>query len=1151
MKKTLYPGYLQTARALKIATLCKGKTAVVLTSDKETASRLISDLRFFLTPDLIREYPFWDPLPFETVSPQVYLTSGRLQILSSLLKGLPQLIVTTPTALFQKVPTPEFFTSKSLELLAGAHLTIQDLEEHLLKAGFTRVRIVEEIGQYALRGSIIDFYPASQSMPVRASFMGDTLRALQLFRTESQRTAQEISTTFIDPVRELWFDNIDKSLLFDRIKERGKKLETPAREIAATVHALREEKHYAGIELHQYIASTAFTDFFRYLPEDSVFILDEPHSIQKHSDDFYQLIQDRYSSLLQEHFLLPSPEEVYLSPEVFENRYQSHAQHIFDTVEYYDDEADSHYHIVREKSIPTGDLVLSLRARAGTESSHAPLQKKIEAWRKDKYQIAFVTGSESRAARLKRNLLELDYELKSASSMNGLEWIHEKNAYPLLILNGHLSESAILPDVKKILLTEQDLYGEKSVRKKDNSTSEINIKKLLSSLSQLDIGDYIVHIDYGIGIYRGFRQVEVDGQKSDLIQIEYADSMLYLPLTNIGRVQRFSALEGQTPRIDKLSSTRWKKTRQKVQQSVATLAGDLIKLYAARNMTQGFAFDSPNFEDERFADDFPYNETQDQLRAIEETLHDMSTKKPMDRLVCGDVGFGKTEVAMRAAYKAVQSSRQVAVLAPTTILVEQHKQSFLKRFQDFPVTVDALSRFYPPEKNKKVLEQLQTGELDIVIGTHKLLQRDVLFKDLGLLIIDEEHRFGVKQKERIKQIKKNVDVLALTATPIPRTLHMSLLELRDISIISTAPSDRRTIRTYVAPEQETLIRDAIRREVQRGGQCFFIHNRVQNIELITSELKDIVPEVSIDYAHGQMSERELERKMHSFLKKEIDVLVSTTIVESGIDIPTANTIIINRADMFGLAQLYQLRGRVGRSDRQAYCYFLVPHSKKMSGEAKERLRALQSLDDLGQGFHLALRDLEIRGAGNLLGKEQSGNVLSVGFDLYTKILKEAIHHLSESDLSVDEFIEPEVKVSVNAYIPEDYIPDVPERLVLYQRLSAITGYESGILLAEEIEDRFGTIGEELDELIQLMCFRAELKKHLVEKTDISEKKIILAFSPKANLNMEKVIALLQSNPKYYSLSKNNSLTVGDPELYGETQSQTYRKVLTFLDSISG
>jgi transcription-repair coupling factor (superfamily II helicase) len=691
---------------------------------------------------------------------------------------------------------------------------------------------------------------------------------------------------------------------------------------------------------------------------------------------------------------------------------------------------------------------------------------------------------------------------------------------------------------RKFLLTD---------RKKKATKAHRSLKRYLAALAKLQENDFIVHIDYGIGCYRGLKHLIVEGTGHDFLQLEYAgDSTLYLPVENIGRIQKFVAEEGKVPKLDKLGSTRWARAKAKVKHSLVTLAGDLIKLYAARQEGKGWRFEPYGAEDERFADGFGYTETIDQQAAITETLQDMAIERPMDRLICGDAGYGKTEVALRASFKCAQHARQVAILVPTTLLVEQHYKVFAERFLGYPVRVGAISRLHTSEANKATLAALASGEIDIIIGTHALLQPRVHFRDLGLVIIDEEHRFGVKHKERLKQIRKNVDVLTLTATPIPRTLHMALLGIRDISIITTPPTDRRSVRTYVAPHSENLIRDAILRELQRGGQCFYLHNKVANIATVTHQLRQLVPEARFVFGHGQMNERELERVMLQFIDKKADVLVSTTIIESGIDIPNANTIIVNRADQFGLAQLYQIRGRVGRSDRQAYAYLLVPEAAKLGSQAQQRLIVLQTLDELGAGFTLATRDLEIRGAGNLLGKDQSGFVQTVGLDLYNRILKEAILNLRGEELDIAEITDPELKLGIDAYIPETYIPDVTERLILYQRLSNLRDSLETDDLVAEIEDRFGHATEEVYNLIELMRLRALLRQHGIVQAELGVHRILFTFSAARPVPLDKIRAACKRKPKEFRISSNNTVSCAVRYESHEDPKLLYREVRGIL-----
>ncbi|MCB0336456.1 MAG: transcription-repair coupling factor, partial [Bdellovibrionales bacterium] len=770
----------------------------------------------------------------------------------------------------------------------------------------------------------------------------------------------------------------------------------------------------------------------------------------------------------KKHYFIPTIEQHYVT-ETSEPNVQSLTH--FDVLELLTDGDNQN---IRFQSYSLKELNIALQTQVGSGEALAPLVKHIKEWRSKHFRIALVVGAEVRAERLHKMLQDLDCEAQVF--LEGFPaWFKRGERAPLGIVLGSISAGVSIPDERLVLVAEHELFKKRSFRKKKKQ-SVYTLKQLLQSLGELHEEDLVVHDDYGIGKYHGLKNLTIEGLTGDFLHVEYADSTLYVPVQQIAKIQKYNGPDGSAPTLDKLSSNRWKKTKRKVRDSVVSLAGDLVKLYASRSVVNGWSFEPMGAADEDFADGFPYNETVDQLNAITDTLSDMAKPIPMDRLICGDVGFGKTEVAMRAAFKCVQHGRQVAVLVPTTILVEQHRDNFASRFADSKVKVAAVSRFYAPKENKKTIEALAQGDIDIVIGTHALLANSVSFADLGLVIIDEEHRFGVAQKEKLKRLKLNVDVLTLTATPIPRTLHMSLLGLRDVSLISTPPTDRKVVRTYVATRDDILVRDTILREIKRNGQVFFVHNRVKTIATVTDVLHELVPEARFAYAHGQMSEKQLEPIMKAFVDKEIDVLVATSIIESGLDIPNANTLIVDRSDTFGLAQLYQLRGRVGRGIRQAYAYFLIPNLKKLTGEAQKRLQALQSLDDLGQGFHLAVRDLEIRGAGNLLGKEQSGSVLAVGFELYMKIVKEAVLHLKGETADISDKIDPEVKLAVQAYIPEFYVPDVSERLIMYQRLAAIVTSDEADLLLDEMHDRCGPPPQETMTLLEVMRLRGLLRQ---------------------------------------------------------------------------
>jgi transcription-repair coupling factor (superfamily II helicase) len=647
----------------------------------------------------------------------------------------------------------------------------------------------------------------------------------------------------------------------------------------------------------------------------------------------------------------------------------------------------------------------------------------------------------------------------------------------------------------------------------------------ISDFSDLKMGDSVVHTDHGVGIYRGLQRLEIGEECGDYLLIEYlGNDKLYLPVDRIKLVQKYVGTEGSTPKVDRLGSTAWKKTKKKIKTSIRAMAKELLDIYASRKLLKGFSFSSIDHYYREFEATFPYEETPDQLVAIEDVMKNMDEAKPMDRLICGDVGYGKTEVALRSSFRAAMDGKQVAILVPTTVLAQQHYQTFCERLEPYPIEVEMLSRFRNRTEQKRILKQLEDGQIDIIIGTHRLIQKDVHFKDLGLVVVDEEQRFGVAHKERFKKMRKLVDVLTLTATPIPRTLYLSLIEARDMSVISTPPEDRLAIKTSINRFDAEVVREAIVRELRRGGQVFFVHDRVRSIPAMARYLSELVPEAKLAIAHGQMSEKQLEKVMLSFIKKEVNLLLSTTIIESGLDFPSANTIVINRADKLGLAQLYQLRGRVGRSKYRAYCYLLVPGESVLSKEAKERLQAIFEFSELGSSFRLATRDLEIRGAGNILGSSQSGHIAAIGLDLYTQLMEETVKELKGEE--VPPAIDTEINLSIPAFIPEEYIGDVNQRLVIYKRLASCMDDREVEEVKEELTDRYGILPPVVDDLMEIITFKNFLRQFLVSSIDYNGREIILTFHPQARGSLEKILSLIESDSKRFKLSPELKLSIG-------------------------
>lgn len=1064
------------------------------------------------------------------------------------------IIVAPLTAISQRTVPPQQLLDSAVTLHLHAPFNPHEFSAFLAQHGYHECANAQEIGQMATRGAVIDIFTATLDRPLRIEHQGGKIIRLATFDAESQRTIAELQEALVLPARELLTAaTLPPPQLIANLIQRCQEVGMAPSEREDLLTQLKSPATLPGIELLQAI-SHPLTSPLEYFPNAQLMV-EDLSGLEMRAQLAFDHLKELEERFAQQHQLAPHAEDVVVPPDELVAQLTQRAELIINDLlssnplsELANDGADSTSAasspsrpqsplathsplspVLKFRSRFLTDLEIRLEGSVGSGKAVALLGKTIGDWRIQDFNVIFTVGAPQRAERLKKLLLDINIDavIWGDGAVGGFdEWYQRSYRPPVVIMLGSLSSSVELTDQRLVLLSEKDLFRERSQKKRVRTPS---FKRLMNSLSQLRENDFMVHVDYGVGIYRGLEHREIEGKLTDFLHLEYADSHLYLPVVNIGKLQKYVAAEGQKPTLDKLGSTRWVNTKRKIKEAVVTLAGDLIRLYATRKVTKGWRFEPWGAEDERFGETFPYSETQDQLEAIEQTIANMASEQPMDRLICGDVGFGKTEVAVRAAFKCVQHARQVAVLAPTTILAEQHRQTFTNRFADYPFKVGALSRFYSKEANKRALEGAASGEIDVIVGTHKLLSKDVVFKDLGLLIIDEEHRFGVKQKEQLKSLRANVDVLTLTATPIPRTLHMALLGIRDMSVMSTPPVDRRTIRTYVTHFEDNLIRDAIMRELQRGGQCFFIHPRIQGLDLLAAELQRLVPEASVCFAHGQMGERQLEDTMGRFQRGEFNVLVSTTIVESGIDIPNANTIIIDQADMFGLSQLYQLRGRVGRSTRQAYCFFLVP-KKTLTIEAENRLKALQALDELGLGFHLALRDMEIRGIGNLLGKEQSGNVLSIGFEMYQKILQEAIMQLKGEDDQLVELVEPDIRLNYDAYIPEAYIPDISERLLIYQRLAQIDSDEDAAKIIDELKDRFGGSPPEVLNLVQTMLFRAllrhaEIVRGEIVRGEINGSRLLLALSPRGHFKLEEITALCQKNPTRYGFSKGLQLSI--------------------------
>jgi transcription-repair coupling factor (superfamily II helicase) len=1086
---------------------------VIITPTNSAAEQLVSDLHVFLPHERVLYYPSLEILPYEQLSPPPDQTANRALVLSHLRTGSPLIVVAAVEATMDRVISPQDFAKESLTVSNGDLRSVEELSMLLDELGYRHAELVDEVGQFARRGSIVDVFPPGTEFPVRIELFGDEVESLRQFNPETQRSVLIINDVKILPVIEgLSALGGDEGLR--RLRERASELGIGLKRVREIEEALELKIRFPGIELLVPFFIPNLVPFTEYLNSQAKLIVVDRLAVEAAVSDFVEVVAERVDRAREEGILFAEPELVYSypGPELFASAtFQFEPTRFVSTEDLTELTAESNETVEQRDLFPLEKLRHELSSARRGESPLLPLEKNIKSWLRGGFKVAFAIGS---SARLNRTL-----ELLRNFGLDGYAWTRpfsellqaeqSHGSTAVFVLFGDLSAGLGLYKQRLILISEREIFPETKVRV--GRTTGRKARKLLAALNRLAEGDYIVHSDHGVGIYRGLRSIAVEGKTGDFLQLEYADGdKLFLPVENISRIQKYAGANAKEPALSKLGTKSWTHTKQKVYENAAELANQLIKISAAREVATVDPFSAFNNADQSFADTFPYDETPDQEKAITEVLADMSRDKPMDRLVCGDVGYGKTEVALRAAFKAASEGKQVAVLVPTTILAEQHFNTFQSRLQPFSFNICCVSRFNEPAENRKILAELTAGRVDIIIGTHRLLQKDIFFKDLGLIIIDEEHRFGVAHKERLKKFQAAVHVLTLTATPIPRTLHMSLSGIKDLSVIETAPTDRQVTKTFVATYSDSLVREAIQRELQRGGQIFYIYNRVQTIENVLSELKELVPEAKIEVGHGQMPKEKLEEVMHRFISGQTDVLLSTTIVESGLDIPNANTIIIRDADKFGLAELYQLRGRVGRSSRRAYSYLLIPDPLKLGPEAKKRIQVLQSLDELGIGFKLALQDMEIRGAGNLLGRNQSGQIDAVGFELYSKILKEAIRTAKKGTIgepTEDKPItDPDLKIGFPAHIPPWYVPDAVERLLIYQRLSDIGSDEEADEISEELVDRFGKAPPELTSLIELMSFKATLKQVAVTEVTYREGVVSLFFHPRAAPDPERVLA---------------------------------------------
>ncbi|WP_163539363.1 transcription-repair coupling factor [Gracilibacillus sp. YIM 98692] len=1082
LKEQLVSGLSGSARSVLTAMAhdASKKKTLVLTHQLTQAQQLYDDLLEFSEQSDVYLYPVNELLASELAVASPELLSQRIDALVHWLESDKGILIAPVAALKRMLPPIEYWKKYQLHFKVSEIIDMDHTLQCLVEMGYVRQDMTSNPGEFSLRGGILDIYPLTKQKPVRIELFDDEVDSIRFYEPETQRSLDKAEHVGILPASEQLLNDHDLVAAAQRLEKalqqtlKSLKKDADKQEvlesISGDIERLQHCERFQGMRKYISYFYDVQSSLLDYLPDDGLIILDEMSRVQETALH----LDDEEAEWLKDHL---------------ERNQALKSMHL--SFDWYDVWAKMTqprlYLSVFLRHIPNTNpsniVNISCRAMQQFHGQMHLLQNEMERWQKADFSVVIMAPNQQRVEKV-QSILE-DYQMSAVIS----DSLPDLPLSQPAITTGNISSGFELPMHKLAIITESELFKQKTTRTKRKK--KVSNAERIKSYQELEIGDYVVHSNHGIGRYVGIETLSLNGLHKDYMLLKYSgDDKLFVPIEQIDLVQKYVGSEGKEPKLYTLGGNEWKKVKRKVQSKVEDIADDLMKLYAEREAAKGYAFSEDTEMQRDFEAAFPYQETEDQLRCIEEIKQDMEKKRPMDRLLCGDVGYGKTEVAIRAAFKAIADGKQVAILVPTTILAQQHYETVMERFQDYPINIGLLSRFRTRKQQTDTLKGLKNGTVDIVIGTHRLLSKDVVYRDLGLLIVDEEQRFGVKHKEKIKQLKTNVDVLTLTATPIPRTLHMSMLGVRDLSVIETPPENRFPIQTYVMEYNGPLVREAIERELARGGQVFFLYNRVDSIERIAQEIQALVEEARVTVAHGQMNESELENVMFSFLEGEADVLVSTTIIETGVDIPNVNTLIVYNADHMGLSQLYQLRGRVGRSNRVAYSYFTYQQDKVLSEVSEKRLQAIKEFTELGSGFKIAMRDLSIRGAGNILGAQQHGFIDSVGFDMYSQMLKEAVEAKQQGkDLEEVQPFEVELDLQIDAYIPDEYIPDEKQKIDMYKRFQAIISEEDIHDLRDELIDRFGEYPEQVENLFHVSKLKMVAKKEKIESITERKQKI--------------------------------------------------------------
>jgi transcription-repair coupling factor (superfamily II helicase) len=1064
---------------------------VVVTDTTKSGGQLMEQLGLFASgmDRPLLQFPAYNVTAFKPMAYHSETAAHRIRTLYQIIESpKAPLTVTSMTALTQRlVPKNEIINFGEL-VMSGEDFDRDALIRKLIAGGYSRAMIVEEYGDFSLRGGILDVFSPLYSDPLRIEFFGDTVDSIRLFSADSQRTIRALNEAVILPAREAILKHDELKAILGRLRLLASEIGMSVTQVRQVVQQIKTEGIFIGIENLLPLIYPKLDTFFDYVAPDTLFILLEPGQLFGAVESFEIQTRRSYESARAQQRLCSDPSELYLTWDQVIERLSVFPRLVFKALSLSspNDMNEGLRTVCETRMHDNADVSQAVKSAQNTEKPFQPLADWLHAQSAAGLTTFIICRRPSNLERLAHVLDPYGVHPVVIEQMTDAVFGQGR----IYLTYGIIQAGFIWPDAGVAVISDQEVFG--TAYRSSRAPTRPKASELLN-FEDLKQDDWVVHADHGIGRYAGLTKLSLEGGVNDYLLIQYRDGdKLYLPVERMNQVQKYMGVDGVAPIMDKMGGKTWDRVKRSVKRTTEKMAGELLRLYAARQVQQGHAFGEVDTYFHNFEEGFPYEETADQLKAIEDVLSDMRCKNPMDRLVCGDVGYGKTEVALRAAFLAVSEAKQVAVLVPTTVLAEQHYATFCERFQRYPIKIACLSRFRPAKEQRGIVAGIKSGDIDITVGTHRLLQKDIEFKELGLLVLDEEQRFGVRHKEKIKKMRKTVDVLTLTATPIPRTLHLSLLGIRDISIINTPPEQRRAIVTYLCEYDDIVVAEAIRKELARKGQVFFVHNNIHSIERIAGHLAQIVPEARFAIGHGRMPEAELERVMLDFVQQRVDVLVCTTIIESGLDVTTANTILINRADRFGLAQIYQLRGRVGRSDEQAYAYLFIPNESTLTKDAQKRLKVLMEYSDLGSGFQIAMSDLKIRGGGTILGASQSGHIAAVGYDMFLKLMESSVAEIKGEP--VQENLEPEINLPLSAFLPESYVPDIDQRLCLYRRLAKMRDLKEISGLKEEMTDRFGHLPDEVNNLLLKIMLRILAIRAGCKRLDLADNQLRLQFS---------------------------------------------------------